>query len=134
MNKLHLALAVCALGLAVGCDKKVQLTFVNGTNEQLDVQLNLPTEGSVPVGMAGPSGGRAHYDVKIPKDELPANCSWQAGSYGGQFTISEKSDKKLFIFIDRGGNVGPVNEKTEVQRENHTEVKDQVIDQYPVVK
>jgi hypothetical protein len=65
-------------------------------------------------------GGRVHAVVKLPKDELPATLTWQAGDLGGSFTVDKKTQKKLTIPIDPRG-IGPVDKKTEVKVQKKSE-------------
>jgi hypothetical protein len=90
------------VGLLGGCTKDVDLTFVNVGDKSLDVQLTTPNEGTENVGMVPPMGGKLKTTVKIPNDELPANCAWTAGEFNGQFSITKKTPDKLWIDIAPG--------------------------------
>ena len=49
-------LAVLGIAVLAGCDKKFQLTFVNGTHEDRDVRLTVPGEGTETIGTLGGLG------------------------------------------------------------------------------
>jgi len=126
-----------ALGLAVialsGCEKKVKLTFFNGTNQQRDVFLAGPGDGTGILGAVGPMGKLA-TKIKVDEDILPANYNWEAGDKSGTFTITKDSPGKLMIAIERGGAIGPIDENTEVKKAEKIEAKDVIIDQDTVVE
>lgn len=127
-------LAVCATAcLLAGCDKKVNLTFVNATQEIRDVELTVPGEGRVFVGTASGQGGRVSRKVKLDKDSLPATLAWQAGDLDGRFTVDKRTEDKLMIPIDRF-NVGPIDKNTEVEIKETVEIKDRKVRQGTVVE
>ena len=97
------ALALCGLA-AVGCDKSVDLTFVNRTHEPLDVHLTAPEAEREYLGVLSPMGEMTH-EAKIDKGELPADCAWSAGPYNGRFAVDENTDEEMRIEIGpRGGS------------------------------
>lgn len=121
------------VGFLAGCDKKVELTFTNTTSRSLDVNLSIPEEGTTFLGTVG-SGGKLKHKLKIEDDDLPANCMWQAGPYGGNFTVNKETPKKLWIDIKPTGVAGPRDEKTTVDEKYQTEVKEVIIEQDTVVE
>jgi len=134
MNRMMIAAAtglVLTVALAAGCDKKVKLTFTNVTQETRPVEITAPGLGTESIGVVGPSS-KLKYDLKISKDELPANCAWQSGELGGGFTVTNQSPKELWI--DIGAPHGPRDKHTEIKESKQVEIKDQVIDQYEVVE
>ena len=125
---------ICLVSIAlIGCDKEVNLTFFNGTHESRDLVLFGPGEGT---GYLGSVGAMSKVKTKIKVDEgfLPATYSWEAGQTEGEFTITKESPGKLMIAIERGGSVGPIDEKTEVQKDEHLEAKDVIVEQETVVE
>ena len=128
---------VCMLAVAVlaaGCDKKVKLTFVNTTPQSLNVELNVPTEGPIPVGTVYPTGGKLVYNLKINKDDLPVDCQWRAGDQSGNFPIDNKTRSPLYIYIGTGDSIGPVDKNAEINKKTQTEIKDMPVEQYEVVQ
>ena len=102
MRTMALLGLLVVVGLLAGCSKTVDLTFVNVGDKSMDVQLTTPSAGTEAVGMVPPMGGKLKTTVKIPNDDLPANCSWQAGEFHGQFSITKKTPDKLWIDIAPG--------------------------------
>jgi len=129
-----LGIGLLLTAVLVGCDKKVQLTFVNTTSNSLDVELTVPTEGVRDVGVAGPMGGKVRYDLKVNKDDLPVTCSWRAGGQGDTFTIDEGTKKELFVYIRANGSIGPVDKNAEIKEHRQIEIKDMPIRQEEVVE
>lgn len=116
-----LVFAVVLAGLTlVGCDKKVELTFINATPQTRDIQVTAP-EGTFMAGTAGGQGGRVHTTLKLKKDELPATIIWQAGDIGSRFTIDSKTKDKLAVPIEAGRQIGPIDKNTEVQTRDQKE-------------
>ena len=126
MRTMALLGLLVVVGLLAGCSKTVDLTFVNTTDRSMDVQLTTPNEGTESVGMVSPMGGKLKTTIKIPNDDLPANCEWQAGEFKGLFTVNEKSPGKLWIDIPVGrvrDKKTSVNEKRESTHQEQVEQK-----------
>ena len=121
-------------GAAVGCEKTVEMTFVNVTSQSLRVELTAPGHGMRQVGVVGPTGGSLTYKLKFDEDFLPATCAWRAGSQSAEFTVTDKTDSKSVIYIKRGGYIGPVRKGTEVQIEQEIEVQEVPVRQEEVVE
>ena len=81
-------LLVLASSLLGGCVKQVSLTFLNLTGDTLSVYVTTPQEGRKEVGMVAPMG-TLEYDLLIPTEQLPATCSWQAGSYSQSLPVTK---------------------------------------------
>ncbi len=101
-------LACLSLLLLCGCDKEVELTFVNRTDQALDVRVSTPDEGHEHVGRLDPRG-RLEHEIEIDDDELPARCSWTAGPYGGDFLVTEESDEEIWLEIFPAAVDSPVS-------------------------
>jgi hypothetical protein len=129
--KAALAVTTLSLVMIVGCDKKFNLTFVNGTAQEREIVLHTPA--GTESGIAGPSGGKWKITVVLVKDDLPARCSWQSGEMGGNFDLTEKTKKDIFIHIDRTGPIGPVDKNAEIHKSDHKE-REKVVDQEEVVE
>ena len=41
--------------------------------------------------------GRLSHKLTFGKDELPAACSWSAGDYHDEFTVTEATGDKLWV-------------------------------------
>jgi hypothetical protein len=102
MNLKRLAVVVLAVGSALltGCDKKVDVTFVNTSSQDLEVEW--AEEGIVPIFLGtAPAGGKMKHTVKEDKDFLPTVYHWSAGdgTYSGKVVIKEDSPDKLWVDI-----------------------------------
>ena len=118
--------------LAVGCDKKVKLTFFNRSSQSLDLKVMPPGKGAVDMGTLIANGGMLKYEVKVDEDDLPATCSWKAGHHSGRIQITKDSPKVIPIEIRTGG---PSDKRDEIKTETHIEIKDTLIDEKgPVVE
>lgn len=84
-----LLISVAGMFCLGGCfKKKIDVTFTNLTDDRLDVYLSGPGEGTGVVGTLNGKNDRVHTQIKIGRDQLPAQYSWSAGSkYDGRFTI-----------------------------------------------
>ncbi len=135
MNKMSkivmLGVLVCLVVLA-GCEKKVQLTFVNTTDQPVNLQLSSPDMGTEMLGTLPPTGGKLKHDLKIAEDELPATCTWRAGELSGQFTVNKKSPDKLWVDIAPEG--GRVRDKKTSVSESHKSEQKRVVGQDTVVE
>ncbi|MGB2821909.1 MAG: hypothetical protein WBF17_13075 [Phycisphaerae bacterium] len=92
---------LCASCLA-GCDKEVELTFVNLTGDSLDVHLTSPREGRQYLGVIAPMG-KLDHELEVDKDELPTTCTWSAGPYRGRFPVTKDTQEELRIEISPVG-------------------------------
>lgn len=134
MRKVLLVWILILAGAVVGCDKTVEMTFVNATSQSLRVELSVPGQGLRQIGVVGPAGGSLTYKVKIDKELLPATCAWRAGSQSAEFTVTEQTEKDRFIYLKSGGYIGPVGKDTEVQIEQEIQVEEVPVRQEEVVE
>ena len=126
MRTLNMAvLAGLGLAMLAGCDEKYQLTFVNGTHEQRPVELTLPGEGPMMVGIVDGLGSKVHTKVSVDSNDLPTTLKWRAGDMDGLIPLDKHTAHKLWIHIDRN-KVGPVDEKTEIRIHEKTETTEKV--------
>jgi hypothetical protein len=130
MRTMALLGLLVVVGLLAGCNKSVELIFVNATDKSMDVQLTTPNEGTESVGMIPPLGGKLNTKVKIPNDDLPANCAWKAGDFNGLFTITKESPDKLWIDIPSGR----ARDKKTTVHEKHEETHQQQVEQKTIVE
>ncbi len=100
-NTITAGLVILAAALATGCEKKVQVTFVNTTTQDLQVEWAERGIAGMPIGTVG-AGGTLKTVVKEDKDFLPTWYEWTAGSYSGKVQIHEDTDSKLNILIPEG--------------------------------
>lgn len=105
-SKAALAVLGTALLCMAGCDKSVSLMFRNLTHEHVELELNGPHRGDDEIGIV-PAGGGFRYEMKIPKDELPADFEIEAGSHDTEFTVNEHTPGKLWVDITPRGILGP---------------------------
>jgi hypothetical protein len=103
--------AVLCASCLLGCDKQVELTFVNLTGDSLDVHLTSPEEGREYLGVIAPMG-KLRHGLEIDKDDLPATVTWSAGPHRGRFPVTEETQEELWIEISplgepRGTAEGP---------------------------
>jgi len=98
---LLLALTGGALLLGGCLKKKIDVTFTNLTEKQMDVYLTGPGEGTGVVGTLNGKNDRVHTQIQISGDQLPAQYNWSAGpTYSGRFTIhSERRPQPRYIDI-----------------------------------
>ena len=115
-------IAIAGLAATAGCDKKVDITFVNASDKVLEVNLNGPAkEGTGMLGALDGRGSKIKTKLKIDKSDLPAQYVWSAGRYRGRFTITKKTKNK---WVDVGSGRAPRGKKTKVherRRKNWTE-------------
>jgi hypothetical protein len=95
-------LLVLASSLLGGCVKQVTLTFLNLTDDTLDVYVTTPQDGRKEVGMVAPMG-TLQYDLLIPTDQLPAQCSWQAGRYTQSLPVNKGTFDQEIKLVPTGG-------------------------------
>jgi hypothetical protein len=111
------------LAFAGGCSKKVKLTFVNVTPEELTVSLSVDGGWKHTLGTVPPSGGKLWHRLKIKKDELPAQCQYRAGVHSGSFTVTEDTPDELWIDLRPGGRPRVRDKHTEVKETKTIEVE-----------
>jgi len=95
---------LCASCL-LGCDKRVELTFVNLTDDSLDVHVTRPGEGREYLGVIAPMG-KLRHEVEIGEDDLPATVTWSAGTHRGRFPVTKETQEELWIEIRPLGEPG----------------------------
>jgi hypothetical protein len=113
---MSILLTAAALA-AAGCDKKAQITFNNLSDRTVQVNLTGPGKGTGVLG-GMPPGGRIRTKIKVSKSMLPAPYRWTAGPFSGQFTITKKTGKKLWI--DVGTGRGPRDKNVEIQEQKES--------------
>lgn len=114
------AIGALVLGLAVlgGCDHKVSLTFINTTNQVREVEVDEPGKGKNFVGTLA-SGQKRRTNIKIDKNDLPAEVAWSADDISGSFTV-DKHVKERVIYIEPSGST-TIDKKTEIDRKESTQ-------------
>ena len=95
-------LLVLASSLLGGCVKQVSLTFLNLTGDTLSVYVTTPQEGRKEAGMVAPMG-TLEYDLLIPTDQLPAQCSLQIGSVSDVFEVTKGTKDREYRILPTGG-------------------------------
>jgi hypothetical protein len=95
-------LVLLATSMLGGCGKQVSLTFLNLTGDTLSVYVTTPQEGRKEVGMVAPMGS-LQYDILIPTEQLPAQCSWQAGSYRQSLPVTKGTFDQEIKLLPTGG-------------------------------
>jgi hypothetical protein len=109
-----------AAAFAIGCDKKVTLVVTNTLpSPASNVSIMVPGEGTMPIGTLLPND-QATRKVSIPKDMLPALCTARANGAVSQFSITNKTPGKLFLYIDSTG-ITTVRKGDEVTKERQFE-------------
>lgn len=132
-NKLLTLIVMSGAALLIGCDKKVTLRFTNLTPEPRQVELSGPY-GPRYAGTVAPDGGKLPVSVKIKKDDLPADLQWRAGDVGGTVTITNKTEKDLWVDIRRDGPPRVRGKDDEVRETRQTEIRDRVVEQGTIVE
>jgi len=130
---LSVGVMLCALCL-IGCDKEVKLTFVNLTPEALRVNLLVPGEGARRLGVVGADGGKLRHKLKLDKDLLPVTCRYRAGRHAGSFTVTRRSEKKLWIDIRPLGPPRVRDRHTVVEDKTRIEIRDVPVRREEVVE
>ena len=126
---------VAAVGLMGGCEKTIEVTFVNTTRNTIQVEMEVPAQGIYEYGVAGSMGGRVAFEITVPEDELPTAIRWDTGEASGAFNMNKRTDDRLFIYIKQDGEfIGPVNENTRVNITSETEVQQIRVDQHEAVQ
>jgi hypothetical protein len=122
---------VCCL---LGCDKEVDLTFVNLTSDSLGVAVAVPREGRQHLGIVLPHGGKLRHELEFDKDDLPVTCWYMVGQQQGQFTVTRKSPKELWIDIRPLGAPRVRDKHTTVNEEVQVDIKPLPVRQEEVVE
>lgn len=120
MAKIALWSLIASVALFAGCEKKVNLTFVNASDQSLDLVLTSPDQGTEHLGVLTPTGGKLKHTLKIDPDLLPAICTWQAGDASKQFTITKHTPAELWIDVPEGV---ARDKKTKINRTQKSEEK-----------
>jgi len=94
---------LAALGAAMlgGCGKAVTLSFLNLTDDTLNVYVTTPREGRRSIGLAPPLG-RLEHTIVVPDDRLPATCTWQVGSVSQSFTVTKETGDQEVTVLPTG--------------------------------
>jgi len=84
-----------------GCQKTFEVTFANGTDEDLQVTLNGPgdIEPDPPTLPVARDGGRAMFIIEVYKNDLPANYRWIADGRSGSLPLSWESKELQAVTI-----------------------------------
>lgn len=101
-------LGIAVVLMAGGC-KKVQTTFVNTTNQTLELTVDGPGNG---VGYLGeiPSGGQLTTLIEVSPVHLPKTYNFTAGPYQEAFSITSDSEDRIMVVIPDGAKA-PKNAK-----------------------
>jgi hypothetical protein len=105
MNKLCLIAAVASLALMAGCEKKVQMTFVNHTDSPRTIQVSTPDE-TMTLGQVSP-GGQLSHKVAIKTDDLPAQVNISADGASTNCMVTHHTPKAWWFHIEPSGVAGP---------------------------
>jgi len=97
-------LAMAALALLAGCDKQVNVTFVNYTRRPLPLEVRQPGRDQEFVGLIPARRGAVRARVSARRELLPAQVRWVAGGRKGTFALREDTPADLRI------DVGPARE------------------------
>ncbi|MFP4106618.1 MAG: hypothetical protein ACLFVU_11085 [Phycisphaerae bacterium] len=112
IGKLAAGAILVSLVTLVGCDKKYNLTFVNHTDQSMEVKVTPPMGSTQTIGQIGADGSQLNYSIKVNTDDMPATTSVKAGMMSRSFTITEDTPGKLWFHIDDKGIQGPLDKKT----------------------
>jgi hypothetical protein len=91
------AACLCAACLS-GCGKAVDLTFINLTDESLEVHVTSPAKGRQYLGVLPPMG-KLRHELAIDRRDLPATCTWTAGPHTDSFRVAKDSEEDVWIDI-----------------------------------
>ncbi|MFP4435278.1 MAG: hypothetical protein ACOCWV_05925 [Planctomycetota bacterium] len=102
MNGKRFALValLTSAAVVVGCDKKVEVTFVNTSSQDLEIEWAEQGIAGMPLGTVH-AGSKMKHTVKEDKDMLPTWFQWSAGDgqYSGKVSITEDTPGKLWVDI-----------------------------------
>lgn len=122
--RMLLIAVVGALGLASGCEKQIQVTIYNHSDEAKTIRVTTPEETTT-VGNVG-SAGRLTTVMKVKNSDLPGQCSLAAGPGPGlSFSVTQDSPSKWWFHVTKDGKVtGPYGRLDEhVNSEKTVDVK-----------
>ena len=105
-----MVLLLCVMA-AVGCQKRIELTFVNHTDTPHEVKVTTPERGTATVGSVGADGGQLHHTIRINNDDLPAQCSVRVGLLSKTFEVNQDMKDKQWFHRDDKGLAGPMDKK-----------------------
>lgn len=102
MTRAGRFLLVAASGFLLGgCAKSVSLSFLNLTEDTLNVYVTTPNEGRRSFGLVPPLG-RVEHTVYLPNDSLPAACTWQVGTVSRGFTVTKETGDQEVTILPTG--------------------------------
>jgi hypothetical protein len=88
---------LAAMVLTSGC-KKVQTTFVNTTDEPVELQVTGPGYGTGFVGTVPPRG-QIRTEIEVYPDWLPYTYTFTADEQIGAFTLTKDVNSKIWIDV-----------------------------------
>lgn len=94
-------LVVFATATLGGCGKTVDVSFLNLTDDTLNVYVTTPSQGRQSVGLVPPLG-RLSHTLMVPEDSLPATCTWQVGSVSQSFTVTKQTGEQEVTILPTG--------------------------------
>ena len=121
MSKLGMVVLVLSVVVLAGCEKTFKITITNASTQGRQLEMKDPN-GFHPLGVLQPGRSR-QYTLKLPQDELPADCELKAGAMAKSFTLDKKDKDEQYIYLEENGIVGPIDEKTEVKKATRIESK-----------
>ncbi|KPK79300.1 MAG: hypothetical protein AMJ81_13470 [Phycisphaerae bacterium SM23_33] len=107
---LLVVVALCAM-MTAGCQKQLELTFVNHTNSVVPVRVSTPQTGTMEAGSLGPSGSKLHCTIRIEMEDLPALCTCTVGVGFKTFTVTKDTKGKLWFHYTKEGLAGPTDKE-----------------------
>jgi hypothetical protein len=134
MNKArtvgYLGLLLASAGV-VGCGKTFDVTVTNVSPTACEVRLSHP-DGYWQDTVVSP-GRKAHFKMKVDKDDLPGTAKLQAGTLSKTFGVDKQTSDELNFYIEEKQIVGPLGPKDAFRGSSKTTVEGTTVEQRPVI-
>ncbi|MFP4141306.1 MAG: hypothetical protein ACOCVI_01590 [Planctomycetota bacterium] len=113
MTTRSLVMLALTAALLTGCTRRVSMTFINESTENVQVNVDGDHEGDERVGYI-PPGDRRTWDLVVEADELPEDFTIEVSDEDGgdqrerPFTLTDKTPSRLWVVITESLNIaGP---------------------------
>jgi len=107
MNTWKAILLVVVGAMLAGCDKEVEITWVNHTFIERQLVVHEPDGDREEIGRLERNGGVRTEEFEFDDDDLPARVRWRAGDQRGEILVAEASPERLYIELLPGGPTPP---------------------------
>ena len=114
---MHALSKMAVLGLMgtvafmVGCVETYHVTITNHTPVVQQVVIEMPNVAER-FDFTIDQGRSVIQDIKVDKEDLPTGGTISAGNVQQPFTLDKKTKKDLYVYINEGRIVGPIDQNT----------------------